>query len=186
MYCARVFFLVLIQMATWVLSIEAQTKPDALGPLAQPGQRLMCRYLPVTPADSADMILQFMDEAESLGERTTTLAYDARGAPLSMVLAAEGTTAEGKSVVHTLIIRFHPTAEGFHGTLYEEQVGTAPPQIQNLDTNKKLPPGWNKTTPEEIARGRALAVDFWRRRCPKPIGSGSGPANLSTDSVHSH
>jgi hypothetical protein len=182
---ARVFFMVVVALITWAAGIEAQSKSDTLDPLSPPaGQMLICKSLPVTPDDSADVVLQFMDGGESLGERKTTIAYDAAGTPLSLVLSTEGSTAPGQGMLHIIIIRFQPTAEGAHGTLDERQAGLMAPEVQDGDFKKSLPPGWNKTTPEEISRARDLAVDIWKRRCGKPVESGLRPANPSSDSIH--
>ena len=181
---ARVFFMVLVALITWAAGIEAQSKSDTLDPLSPPaGQMLICKSLPVTPDDSADVVLQFMDGGESLGERKTTIAYDAAGTPLSLVLSTEGSTAAGRGVLHLIIIRFQPTSDGAHGTLDEKQARTATPEIQNVDSKNSLPPGWNNTTPEEITRARDLALDFWRRRCSKRVESGLRPANPSSGTI---
>lgn len=135
---------------------------DPLSPST--GQMLMCRSIAVTPADSADRIFEFREGSDPLSRRETLVAYDSVGSALYLLLSAADTLAGWDSPLHYIAIRFQPKGEGTHARIALD-LALRTSRVQPGDSAQRLPPGVREVSSEEITRARALAQDFWSRRC---------------------
>jgi hypothetical protein len=170
---AKVRAIVWTVLAISGVEIQAQTTP--VEPLSPPlNETIVCEATP----DPEGIILEFTDRGRSFSKRETTLGFDAAGTPRQISLSAQSKSLDGRTVHHIVVVRFGPLDEG------------AVAVVSGFDPNfrfplerpdEKIPPGWRVATRKEVKQARALALDFWERRCGKDRGFPSPPRPPSTD-----
>jgi len=155
----RILLLVITFLAR---ELAAQTPP--IEPLAPPVSALMmCAF----ESDSSGVLLEFTDFGNTFRKRESTLFFDSSGTPRLMVVTAEGPGVEGKTVLHAIVVRFAPIAEGATTVFKGFDPNFRVPLLRPEDSVEKLPSGWSKITTEEVNQARQLASEFWKRRCSK-------------------
>ena len=129
----------------------AQDATQAL--YALPSERIMCKVMEPTKADSADVLLTFLDPTPF--PRETIVAFTNVGRPLYMVILLTERKSE-ESVSHRLAIRFSGT--GLYMRLrLENESGSGPPGAVPLTTEY--------LTPLDVTNAEKLARVLWTRRC---------------------
>lgn len=140
----------------WIIVFLAQTSiaQDARQTLtALPSERVMCRVMDVTKADSADVLLTFL-EAKPF-PRETIVAYTNAGQPLYMaiLLTEEGSV---ESVSHRMAVRFSGTGVYMRVRLVNgsgsSEPGVAPIAVEDI-------------TLSDVTKAQKLANLLWARRC---------------------
>ena len=130
---------------------NAQSPRQAL--VGPPSMQIACRNIDVTPADSADILLSFIEPTPY--PRETIVAYTNQGKPLYMgaILTENGAI---DSVSHRMAVRFPSSGVYFRMTLgsrVETSDSLAPPvTIEDI-------------TPVEVATAYRLANSLWARSC---------------------
>jgi hypothetical protein len=123
---------------------------------------ILCRRLPDSATDSADIVLHFKDEGEFFRERQRIVGFENSGRPLYMMLTATENRLDGKHNDQTYAVRFFPNEAGLRvvllGSDYDDSVSTL------MDGGRSPPPN-KPLTAEEIDRARKLAVHSWERGC---------------------
>ena len=125
---------------------------------------IMCRQLPHSATDSADVVLHFRDDGKFFRERQRIIGFENSGRPLYMLLTATENRLDGKENDQTYSIRFYPKELGIRlvllGSDYDDSVSTL------TDTTKSLPAS-KPLAADEMERARRLAVHSWERGCRK-------------------
>jgi len=154
----------------WAAALQAQRSPAAssapFDPLRQPGQTLMCRYVP--PPEGAPMgtvALQFND-GELLNhpiaggtaiapDRQIDAVYDSTGGPLTLRIVARekrDTVEFGHGIVVT-----YPTPQSEQGIEVVIPIGVP----------RKGDPEHRDLSAEELKRVRWLSGWLWNHRCQR-------------------
>lgn len=136
---------------------------DALGPPV--GQRMLCHPIPVTPADSAAVLLRFLDGRDELEPRETMIAYDSAGAPLYITVFAGEVTSSGQKRIHAIAARLGAGAFGDRSTLGDTTGGGEMGLVERRNSALGPVPGSTPLTESEIARARFLAARLWDLSC---------------------
>ena len=119
-------------------------------PLAPPhGSTLMCQDIVPTAADSADVVLRFLDDGESYKERETIIGYSTTGRVLYLTLTAIDSVEGRPGVLHGIAVRFLPTTIGAHTTDGGRDESAVEVALSSNETKQAL----------------ALAEKFWELRC---------------------
>lgn len=160
----------LLLVLLWSALAGAQTKSGS-DPLSLPGAVIMCRAMPVTPADSASFVYQFMDPRGGFDQRMSIAAFDSAGKPLYMVISDPGSDSTTERLMDKLAVRFSPFTAGERVILSVPRESLALEGDSSSTSGKKPDPDIRKIvfTDLELARARTLAEWFWTRRCGAPV-----------------
>ena len=151
-----------VTLYTGVAGAQASTGFD---PLDIPGLTLVCRSIPVGPADSATFAFEYIDGDDPAGTRISLVAFDSVGAPTYMMVHAPATSPSGERRMHIVAVQFLPKRVGGRVVI------TAPAPIDGAADSVALRKPTEATlTDAEIVHAEKLAKWFWTHRC-KDSGS---------------
>lgn len=151
-------------------------------PLVLPnGGPMACRSFPVTPADSAAIVLDIADDGPGQRGRESVAAYDSLGTPLYILVTASEGTPAALTRMHIVAMRFMPVSSGARitvasdGTIVADTTAGArdaePGSVPLPRSGGGLPPGAKLLADSETVQVRRLAGWFWDHRCGrKPRG----------------
>lgn len=153
----RMILAAFVTLHTGVASAQASTGFD---PLNIPGPTLVCRSIPVDPADSAAFAFEYIDGSDPTGTRISLVAFDSVGAPIFMMVHAPTTNANGERRMHVVAAQFLPKRVGGRVVI------TAPaPMGGAADSVALRKPAETTLTDAEITHAEKLAKWFWTHRC---------------------
>jgi hypothetical protein len=134
-------------------------------PFASVTGAMLCHAPPVSPADSAVFVFEFI-QADSLGgTRRTIAAYGSDGAPLYATIAVmENSGGEGARRALVFAVRLVPKAIGSRILVVGDRIDSTLVSTA-ADSAAGLPRGARLLTPGELEEARALSVWLWKRRC---------------------
>src|SRR4051812_1296802 len=147
-----------IRMALCLALLSGQSGAQVsaeFDPLMLPGTVLMCRSVPVTPADSAVFVFQYLDPAGLKDHRRTSVAFDSAGRPLYMIIVAPETEVNGDPVINTVIARFSPKALGDRVIVRNRRASPTDSVVPHPTSSKQ------ELTEGDISRAKTLANWFW-------------------------
>jgi hypothetical protein len=133
--------------------------PDTL--FVTPTGPIACRPVTVTPADSADVMLEFIDGMPDVRTRQTLIAFQTAGTPLYMTVN-QTELQPAKFETHNIAVRFGVLGEYLHverpmrnGQVVRDSAGVFSTTI---------------LTTAEMAKSKELAMWFWEHRCNRDPG----------------
>lgn len=132
-------------------------------PLGVPGATLICRPIPVEPADSAAFEFEFIDGSDLGAQRITLLAFDSVGTPLFMMLYAPTKISSSRQRKYFFEVQFYPDRKGVRLVSGDET--TSRDSTGSADSVKHNNPKEETLTTAEIAHAKVLAEWFWTHRC---------------------
>lgn len=156
----RVSLIALFTLALFA-SACATAQTVTPGSFFVPQATILCRQIVVTPSDSADVMFDFTDGRDSLGQRSALAAFDSAGRPLYMILFLDSTNRTGRPEIFA--VRFYPVEKG--GRIpTPKSGGIQPSNVPRRDSLENKGAGGDMTR-SEIQEARRLAEWYWAHRC---------------------
>jgi hypothetical protein len=157
-----------ITLVTLGLAVTAPARSQNVSsadPLALPAGMLMCRSQTPSPADSADIVLQFRDGGDGPVRRSIVSAFDSSGNVLYMTLVVRDASTSPEATVEMVGVRFFPEARGTRGEITESS-------LLHRDTTvgrSRLLRGFQPLTNAEVARAEVLGEWLFAHRCGRSV-----------------
>ena len=151
-----------VTTAIVMFSACASAQSQSPGKFFLPHGTILCKQTPVTPSDSADIILDFTEWPDSGGVRNALAAFDSTGRPLYMLVFMR--QASTKNWSDAFAVRFHPFSAGGRIPMPAGD-DKAPFNVRPADSADAKTSAQQDLTKSEIDEARILAQWYWAHRC---------------------